>query len=67
MQDRVAAIEEEIQILEAQQTIISTKLEAPPTDSDEVLKLGEHYVALQNKVEFLLDEWSDLTDKLAES
>ena len=67
MQDRVAAIEEEIQILEAQQTIISTKLEAPPTDSDEVLKLGEHYVALQNKVEFLLDEWSDLTDKFAES
>jgi ATP-binding cassette subfamily F protein 3 len=67
MQDRVAAIEEEIQTLEAQQTVISAKLEAPPADSDEVLRLGEHYVALQNKVESLLHEWSDLTDKLAEA
>jgi ATP-binding cassette subfamily F protein 3 len=67
MQNRVAAIEEEIQTLEAQQTVISAKLEAPPADSDEVLRLGEHYVALQNKVESLLHEWSDLTDKLAEA
>lgn len=67
IQLRVAAIEEEIQTLEAEQKAISAKLEVPPADSDEVLRLGAHYVALQKEIESLMQEWSDLTEQLEQA
>jgi ATP-binding cassette subfamily F protein 3 len=65
MQARLSEIEGLIQDLEKEQAQISTILEAPPADPDEVLRLGEQYVALQKQVEELLVEWEHLEGKLA--
>jgi len=62
---RIAAIETRIQALEKEQAQLSKTLEAPPTDPDEVLRLGEQYVNLQKQVEALLSEWSVLEEKLS--
>lgn len=67
IQLRVTAIEEEIQTLEVEQMAISAKLEVPPADSDEVLRLGAQYVALQKEIESLMHEWSDLTEQLEQA
>jgi len=64
MQSRVAAIEEELQALEETQREISTKLEAPPSDPDEVLRLGAQYVSLQDTMDALMEEWTELGEKL---
>jgi hypothetical protein len=65
-ENRLKEIEEEIQALEAQQQIISGKLASPPAQSDQVLKLGEDYVALQNQIEALMSEWTGLHERLAD-
>ena len=51
-------------MLEAEQESLSHKLEAPPDDPEEVQRLGEHYVKVQNQVEMLLAEWAALDEKL---
>lgn len=63
---RQEAIEKDIQKLELEQAAISQRLEEPPEDSDEVLRLGDAYMALQSRVEALLAEWSTLEERLGE-
>jgi ATP-binding cassette subfamily F protein 3 len=65
MRARLEAIEKEIRGLETRQETLSVRLENPPEDSAEVLRLGEEYVALQEQVEALLAEWSQLEDRLS--
>ncbi len=63
---RLAAIEREIQSLEGRQETLSAALAAPPADQDEVLRLGQAYVALQEQVEALMAEWAQLEEQLGE-
>ena len=63
--NRIAEIEAHIQNLEKEQAHLSQILEAPPTEPNEVLRLGEEYVTLQKQVEALLSEWGALEEKLA--
>ncbi len=65
MNRRLEDVEKEIRTLEEKQDAISRQLENPPEDSAEVLRLGQDYVALQEKIEALLTEWSELEDRLA--
>jgi ATP-binding cassette, subfamily F, member 3 len=65
IQARLDLIEKRIQALEIDQAHISSVLENPPSDANQVLRLGEAYVALQKQVEDLLVEWSALGEKLA--
>jgi ATP-binding cassette, subfamily F, member 3 len=65
MQLRLADIENRIQSLEKEQAQLSNALEVPPADQDQVLRLGEQYVALQQQVEALLAEWETLHEQLA--
>ncbi len=64
--NRLEEIEKQIQTLESKQKIISDELINPPADSNRVLKLGEDYVSLQGQVESLMEEWSELHEKLAD-
>ncbi|MDY6846159.1 MAG: ABC-F family ATP-binding cassette domain-containing protein [Chloroflexota bacterium] len=64
-ENRLEDIEGEIQVLEEQQKIISDELAKPPSDSSRVLRLGEDYVSLGSQIEALMDEWSELHEKLA--
>jgi ATP-binding cassette subfamily F protein 3 len=64
-QARLAEIEESLQDLEAQQVEISALLETPPEDADEVLRLGEDYMRLQQQMEDLMAEWGRLEGLLA--
>ncbi len=65
IESRISELEGQINALEGQQAELSKFLESPPSDPDEVLRLGEQYVGLQKQVEALLAEWSALEDKLA--
>jgi len=62
---RQAEIESEVESIEARQEALSSVLENPPEDSGEVWQLGEEYVALQEKVDSLMGEWSELEEKLS--
>ena len=64
--ERLSEIEEEIQQLEPQQEAVGAKLESPPADPDEVLRLGEEYVEIQNQIENLMSEWSRLEEQLSQ-
>ena len=64
-QSRLAEIEAELQMLEKQQTEISSQLETPPDDPDTVLRLGEDYMVLQQKMEGLMAEWSQIEEQLS--
>ena len=61
---RLAEIEDAVQSLETQLEVISADLEHPPEDSQEVLRLGDEYVTLQDHIETLMSEWSELQEKL---
>lgn len=63
---RLSEIEEEIQQLEPLQAAVGTKLESPPSDPEEVLRLGEEYVEIQNQIENLMSEWSRLEERLSQ-
>jgi ATP-binding cassette subfamily F protein 3 len=64
--NRLEEIEKQIQDLETKQKTISDELANPPADSNQVLRLGEDYVSLQGQIESLMEEWSELHEKLAE-
>ncbi len=66
LKSRLKNIEEEIHRLEVQQKEISTELETPPEDQDEVLRLGTQYAEIQGQVEALMEEWAALEEKLQE-
>ena len=64
-QSRLAEIEKELQSLEKQQAEISAQLETPPDDPDSVLRLGEDYMKLQQTMDGLMAEWSQIEEELA--
>jgi ATP-binding cassette subfamily F protein 3 len=66
LRKRMSEIEREVQALEDQQALISRRLEDPPEDPDQVLKLGAQYVELQEKMETLLAEWGRLEEQMGE-
>ncbi|MFN2303719.1 MAG: ABC-F family ATP-binding cassette domain-containing protein [Anaerolineales bacterium] len=61
---RLLEIENEVHELEEHMQAVSTTLENPPENPEEVRQLGEKYVSLQNQVEMLLNEWEHLEGKL---
>lgn len=66
LKSRLNQIQDQIQQLEEQQLMVSKALENPPEDSEEVLRLGERYMTLQNQIDSLLSEWSNIEEKLAD-
>lgn len=66
LRERQAEIETEVEALESQQEELSARLENPPEDSGEVWQLGEKYVALQEQIDSLMGEWSELEETLGE-
>jgi len=65
MKIRLNEIEQKIQALETEQNKISSLLEVPPEDSQEVLRLGDQYVIIQGQIETLTEEWHTLQEKLS--
>ena len=59
---RLDEVEARITRLEAQLNSIGEKLAAPPQDPEEVLRLGDDYVEIQNELEALIVEWESLHD-----
>jgi ATP-binding cassette subfamily F protein 3 len=57
---RLGEIERRSTELESQLSSISEQLAVPPSDPDEVLRLGEDYVEIQNELEALIAEWESL-------
>lgn len=57
---RLKEIEEEIAYLEAELAEVSEHLQNPPTDPDQVQKLGQEYVQTEQEINDLLEEWEQL-------
>ncbi len=57
---RLADIENHIHELELQLADLGLQLESPPSDPEQVQRLGEDYVELQNMINALLSEWEQL-------
>jgi ATP-binding cassette subfamily F protein 3 len=57
---RLGEVESQIARLESQLAVLAQKLEVPPPDSDQVRRLGDEYVRLQDKLNSLLSEWETL-------
>ena len=64
MTARLEEIQVEIQNLETLQTEISKQLEQPPESQEDVLRLGESYVTLQNRIDALVEEWTAIEAQL---
>lgn len=60
-------IEAQIAAVEAELRELSQKLEKPPADPGLVEKLGATYMALQQKLDVLFQEWGTLQEALAEA
>jgi len=61
-QNRLGEIEARVAELETQLSLISDQLAVPPTDSDDVIRLGDDYVEVQNELEALIGEWGSLQE-----
>jgi ATP-binding cassette subfamily F protein 3 len=61
-QNRLEEIETRVAELEVQLSDIGDQLAAPPADPDEVMRLGDDYVELQNELEALISEWGSLQE-----
>ena len=59
---RLKEVEELIDQLESDLTIMGHRLENPPKDAAIVQKLGTEYVRLQKELESLMEEWAQLHD-----
>ncbi len=59
---RLEEVENRVTELELQLSQISEKLAAPPADQEEVLRLGDDYVEIQNELEALIAEWESLQE-----
>jgi ATP-binding cassette subfamily F protein 3 len=59
---RLGEVEAGVAELESQLASIGDQLAAPPADPDEVLRLGDDYVEIQNELEALIREWESLHD-----
>jgi ATP-binding cassette subfamily F protein 3 len=65
MKVRLSEIEQEVQSLEDDRKKVSALLEVPPDDHQEVLRLGDRYVDIQEQIEALTAEWNTLQERLA--
>jgi ATP-binding cassette subfamily F protein 3 len=54
---RLETIEERVTELEGRLAEISERLAEPPSDQEEVVRLGDEYVEVQNELEALIREW----------
>ncbi len=61
-QTRLSEVEARVIELENQLELISERLATPPKDPEEVLRLGDDYVEIQNELEALIAEWGSLHD-----
>jgi len=57
---RLAEVEMRVTELENQLSDIGAQLANPPKNPDEVLRLGDDYVEIQNELEALIAEWEQL-------
>ncbi len=57
---RLQALEQTIARLEREQAALGRRLETPPSDPEEVVRLGEAYVRLKEELDRLLGEWGEL-------
>jgi ATP-binding cassette subfamily F protein 3 len=57
---RLAEIESQIAAFERKLADLGNKLETPPSEAEQVQKMGEKYVQLQQEINTLLDEWETL-------
>ncbi len=62
-QARVQKLEGQIADLEGKLAAISSLLENPPGDPNQVQRLGSEYMHLQGEIESLIAEWSELHEK----
>ena len=58
--ERLEEVEIRVAELERDLAILGRKLAAPPSDPEEVQRLGEDYVEIQNELEALIAEWESL-------
>jgi len=56
-------VEGEISALEEKIAVVSSRLEHPPAEPAEVLRLGQDYQHLHAALELRLKEWSDLSEE----
>jgi ATP-binding cassette subfamily F protein 3 len=61
-QARLEEVETRVTELESQLEALSERLAHPPDDPEEVLRLGDDYVEIQNELEALIVEWESLHD-----
>lgn len=57
---RLEEVENRVTELELQLAAIGEALASPPQDPEEVLRLGDDYVEIQNELEALIREWESL-------
>jgi hypothetical protein len=59
---RLEEVESRVAELETRLALIAEQLAVPPEDPEEVLRLGDDYVEIQNELEALIAEWGSLHD-----
>jgi hypothetical protein len=64
---RLSALEAEIFEIEKQIAQVSGKLENPPANPAQVLRLGQEYERLQQVLEERMDEWARLSEEIEEA
>jgi ATP-binding cassette subfamily F protein 3 len=64
---RLVALEAEIGEIEQQIGQVSRKLENPPADAGQVVKLSQEYERLQQELEERMEEWGKLSEELEEA
>jgi ATP-binding cassette subfamily F protein 3 len=64
--ERLQVLEMKIVQLETRQLRIERRLERPPRDAAEVQRLGQEHQEIQEQLEKLIDEWSNLSQLVEE-
>jgi ATP-binding cassette subfamily F protein 3 len=64
---RLAALEAEIIEIENQIQQVGRKLENPPADPGQVIRLSHEYERLQQTLEQRMDEWGQLSEEIAQA
>ena len=65
--ERLLAVEMKIVELESRQVTVERRLERPPQDPGEVLRLAELHQEIQHSLEDLMVEWGTLSELLADN
>ncbi len=60
---RLKEVEEQIAFLEVRLELLANQLESPPSDPEQVERLGMEYVDIHNELEILMGEWEGLLQK----